>query len=122
MITKDIYKIEYRFHYVDRPEGNIKDFIYTTEKLSKSELVGIIKNHLDETDSSKVFNSIVDIIFFSNRYIELDMIDEIKKQVETCSQEELEKQMYNYLEKNSELITKDSDKLDDIKKNTRIML
>lgn len=69
---KDIYKIEFRYNYIESPEGNYKNFIYTNKLPdTKQGMVDLINNYIEETDKAMIFKSIVDVYTFNNRYIEV---------------------------------------------------
>jgi hypothetical protein len=68
---KNLYKIEFRYTYIDQPEGNYKDFIFTNIMPSgRKEASELVLKYIDKIDSSMLLKSIVDITTYREMYLE----------------------------------------------------
>lgn len=69
MELKDIWKIEYRYNYVDDSQRNYLGFIYLSDFKGKEKTKEIIENILEQKDLSLRFKSIGDVIFYKDGFL-----------------------------------------------------
>ena len=69
MRLKTLFKIKFRFHFVDNSDGNIEDYIFVTDLPDKNKSFDIVESYLAQNDKSKVLNHISEIVVYNNRLV-----------------------------------------------------